>query len=241
MQAVAIAAGRCAPLRTIVVILCLTVSAGCSATAGQAPTAPNNRPVAPAASTARTATPDDVAPGTLVMVIRHGEKPTGSQAGLDAQGHKNDHGLTTTGWQRANHLVDLFDPAHADLKPGLARPAAVYAAKPNDLGDGLRTRETVTPLADRLGIRVNTDFGKGEEKALVAQVIGGPGPTLISWQHEEIPAIAREFPSVTPIPPTAWPDNRYDVVWTLTKTAEGWSFAQVPELVLPGDAGSVIR
>jgi hypothetical protein len=29
------------------------------------------------------------------------------------------------------------------------------------------------------------------------------------------------------------PDDRFDVVWTLAKTADGWHFAQTPELTLP--------
>jgi hypothetical protein len=64
---------------------------------------------------------------------------------------------------------------------------------------------------------------------------------LVSWQHKEITAIADSFPSVTPTPPAAWPDNRYDVVWTFTKVADGWKFAQVPELVMPGNEDSTIH
>jgi hypothetical protein len=45
---------------------------------------------------------------------------------------------------------------------------------------------------------------------------------------------------VTPTPPAQWPDDRFDVVWTLTKTAGGWHFAQLPELLLPQDRADVI-
>jgi hypothetical protein len=31
------------------------------------------------------------------------------------------------------------------------------------------------------------------------------------------------------------------VVWTFTNTADGWQFAQIPELVLPQDEASVIK
>jgi hypothetical protein len=126
-------------------------------------------------------------------------------------------------------------------RPGLARPTAIYAAGANDNGEGQRTRQTATPLADKLGIPVNTSFGKGDEEALVEHVIAQPGPTLISWQHGEIPTIADAFPAVTPTPPAEWPDERFDVVWTFTKTADGWQFAQIPELVLPQDEASVIK
>jgi broad specificity phosphatase PhoE len=174
------------------------------------------------------------------MVIRHGEKPDGSSEGIDAEGRPDDSSLTAVGWQRADHLPDLFDPTSGGLRPGLARPAAIYAAGANDDGEGQRTRETVAPLADRLGITVNTEFGKGDEKKLAEQVSTQPGPTLISWQHEGIPDIAKAFPHVTPDPPADWPDETYDVIWTFTRTADGWQFAQLPELLLPQDQDSVI-
>jgi broad specificity phosphatase PhoE len=230
-------------LRTITTIVALAASAvlaGCGTSTTPTPgataggVAPSTRPT-PGAMVA------SVAPSTLVMIIRHGEKPDDSNPGVDADGNQDDSSLTETGWNRAHRLVDLFDPAQGSPRPGLAHPKAIYAAGANDDGDGARTRETVTPLADQLGIAVNTSFGKGDEKALVAHVIAQPGPTLISWQHGEIPTIAEAFPSVTPTPPSQWPDDRFDVVWTLAKTAHGWHFAQLPELVLPQDQAGVIE
>jgi hypothetical protein len=227
-------------ITVIVALVTMAGLAGCGtsttptvgATAGGV--APSARPTPPATS-------GSVAPSTLVMVIRHGERPDGANPGVDAQGNQDDASLTAIGWNRAHHLVDLFDPTQGPLRPGLARPKAIYAAGANNNGEGTRTRETVTPLADELGIPVNTTFGKGDEKALVAHALSQPGPTLISWQHGEIPAIAQAFPTVTPTPPAQWPDNRFDVVWTFTKTADGWHFAQLPELVLPQDQSSLIE
>lgn len=182
------------------------------------------------------------APGTLVMIIRHGEKPAGSaDVGVDAEGDEDSSSLTATGWERADRLADLFDPAPGAPRPGLARPTAIYAAGATDDGEGVRTRETVAPLVERLDLPANTEFGKGEELALVEHVLGRPGSTLISWQHEGMPVIAAAFPGVTPSPPAQWPDDRFDVVWTLTRTADGWHFAQVPELALPQDRADTIE
>ncbi|GAA3065152.1 hypothetical protein GCM10010464_31880 [Pseudonocardia yunnanensis] len=179
--------------------------------------------------------------GTRVMVIRHGEKPDDSDPGIDSQGNEDDSSLNETGWERANRLADLFDPVRGSPRPGLATPKAIYAAGENDDGEGLRPRETVMPLVARLGLTMNTSYGAGDEKKLVEHVITQPGPTLISWQHGGISDIAKAFPSVTPKPPSDWPDDRFDVVWTFTRTADGWQFTQVPELVLPGDQDTVIN
>jgi broad specificity phosphatase PhoE len=190
-------------------------------------------------STSPAAGPGAGAPGAVVMVIRHGEKPDGEQ-GVDAQGKKDSSSLTPTGWERANRLVGLFAPASGPPRAGLATPTAIYAAGANDAGEGLRPRETVMPLAARLGLTMNTDYGAGQERQLVDAVAARPGPTLISWQHGGIPDIAKAFPSVTPKPPKNWPDDRFDVVWTFTRTADGWRFAQVPERLLPQDQDTVI-
>ena len=195
---------------------------------------------APSAAPSAAATPDATATGTVVMVIRHGEKPDGKDPGIDADGKEDDSSLTAAGWQRAEKLADLLDPASGQPPAGLARPTAIYASGANDDGEGKRPRETVAPLAQRLGITQNNDYGKGDEEKLVDAVIAEPGPTLICWQHGELPDIAKAFPDVTPKPPKDWPDDRFDVIWTFTKTADGWRFAQIPEQLMPGDQNTVI-
>jgi broad specificity phosphatase PhoE len=211
----------------IVAVLALAVSAAVAGCADITRPAPSR-------------TSADVAATAQVMVIRHAEKPDDSHPGVDAQGNTDDSSLTETGWQRANRLADLFDPASGSPRPGLATPKAIYAAGASDDGEGLRPRQTAMPLAARLGLTLDTSYGAGDEQKLVQQVITQPGPTLISWQHSGIPDIARAFPSVTPKPPSDWPDDRFDIIWTFTKTADGWRFTQVPELVLPADQDTVI-
>jgi hypothetical protein len=223
-------------MRAVVAVVALAAAALLTA-CGTARTSGNAVPVTPSARTS----PSTAAAPRLVMIIRHGEKPDGSQPGLDANGNEDSSSLTATGWDRAHRLVDLFDPPNGALRAGLGRPTAIYAAGANDDGEGTRTRETVTPLADALGLPVNTDYGKGDEEKLVKHVTDQPGPTLICWQHGEIPGIVDAFPAVSPKPPSQWPDDRFDVIWTLTETPDGWTFAQLPELVLPQDSPDVIE
>jgi hypothetical protein len=172
------------------------------------------------------------------MIIRHGEKPSPEQpdAGVDPAGNPDPHSLTPKGWDRARALATLFTSAQ---RPGLSRPDHIYASGGSG-GEGTRPRETVQPLTTELGVPADTSFAKGDEEQLAEQVLSEGGTTLISWQHEEIPAIVAALGPVTPTPPTAWPDDRYDVVWTFTATDHGWKFAQVPELLLPGDSRAPI-
>jgi hypothetical protein len=183
--------------------------------------------------------------GTLVMIIRHGEKPgekkTGDLPGIDETGAEDDNSLTQVGWDRARGLVNVFAPDSGQPRQGLARPVAIFSAGANEEGEGKRTRETIAPLAKKLGIQPDTSFGKGEEQQLVEKVTSQPGPTLICWQHGEIPAIAEAFGDVSPTPPSKWPDSVYDVIWTLTKTSDGWAFAQQPEMALPEDDDKLIK
>jgi broad specificity phosphatase PhoE len=226
-------------MRTVIAIAALAVSAAltaCGTTTGDGA----GTGAAPATSAPGLA-PAGVAPQDVVMLIRHAEKPDGELPGVDADGNEDDSSLTEVGWQRANRLVDLFDPAQGAPRAGLARPTAIYAAGVTDDGEGQRTRETVAPLADRLGLPVDTEYGRGQEKKLVDRVVDEQGPVLISWQHSGITEIADAFPSVKPKPPSEWPDDRFDVVWTFTRTDDGWRFAQVPEDLLPGDSTEPIE
>ncbi|SFW86373.1 hypothetical protein [Amycolatopsis australiensis] len=188
------------------------------------------------------ALPPAPAGGTLIMIIRHAEKPAGSGTpqGIDVDGNADPHSLTVAGWTRAGALVELFAPGAGSVRAGLGRPTAIYAAGGTG-GEGRRPRETVSPLAARLGLPVTTTFAKGGETALAAEAARRSGVTLISWQHEEIPALTEAFGTVNPAPPHKWPDNRFDIVWILAPAGAGWSFTQVPQLLLAGDSADPIR
>jgi hypothetical protein len=182
--------------------------------------------------------------GTLIMVIRHAEKVRSSSPlpGIDETGKPDPSSLTQVGWDRARRLVEVFGGGQGSARPGLGRPRALYAAVGSDeAADSTRTRETVEPLADRLGLKIDTGFGTGDEEKLVEHATAQPGPALICWHHDEIITIAEAFGSVTPTPPRAWPDDRFDLVWTFTKSAgEGWQFDQIPEHALHEDQLTVI-
>jgi len=209
--------------------LLTTLAAGAAASAldGCTATQHHRKGLLPSASTS----------ANLIMIIRHAEKPADTDApyGIDADGNPDKHSLTVRGWMRAGALVSLFAPGSGTSRPGLARPTAIFAAGGSG-GEGRRTRETVTPLAARLGLTVSTQYARGSEPALAKACLSHRGPSLICWQHGEIPEILAAFGHVQPEPPEEWPSSRFDLVWTLTPSPDGWAFSEIPQLLLDGDS-----
>lgn len=67
-------------------------------------------------------------------------------------------------------------------------------------------------LALRLGLTANEIFAKGQEDALVTQLVTLSGVVLICWEHDAIVAdIIPKIPVSKGTPPTRWPD-RHDQV-----------------------------
>ncbi len=183
-----------------------------------------------------------------IMIIRHAEKPAGKVAGVDETGTSSGHHLSVLGWQRAGALACLFAPAHGPLQNALlVKPAFIFAsaaATDPEPGDtkSRRSEETVTPLAQLIGVDINLNFSKGQETALaqVAQVCNGP--VLIAWRHEGIPVIANCILGAEVVGPQSWPKDRFDVIFVLTlNPLDGtYSFAQVGQRVLAGDSAEPI-
>lgn len=180
------------------------------------------------------------APPTI-MLIRHAERPVSSAApfGIKANGTQDIASLTVQGWTRAGALVELFDPTGGNLRPGIVRPTALFAAIPT--ASSMRPLETITPLAQRLRKSVNTPV-QPTATAQIAHILAtAPGIRLAAWQHQFIPTIARQLGKVDPTPPKAWPEDRFDIVWVFTRGKRGsWKFTQVPQLLLAGDRHGVI-
>jgi hypothetical protein len=195
-----------------------------------------SRPTATAAaglSNGRTPPADN----RMIMLIRHAEKPmhpTGSPRGVDPEGQHDPHSLTVTGWVRAGALVELFAPSRGAPFADVPRPDTIYGSAYAGT-HSKRSVQTVSPLAARLGLVVITRFAVGDELNLAREISSRPGATLVAWHHESIHQIAHHLGQVDPAPPDHWPHDRFDMIWTFTPDQHGWRFAQIPQLLLPGD------
>jgi hypothetical protein len=171
----------------------------------------------------------------IIMLIRGAEKPHNpSPHGVTAEGDFDQHSLTVNGWTRAGALIGLFAPFRGEPPAGLRRPSTVYGTAAEE-GHSKRSVQTVAPLAARLGLEVVHRYSTGDEAHLVKELTARPGAVVVSWNHDAIHKIIEHLGDVTPTPPAHWPGDRYDLVWTFTRTADGWTFAQVPQMLLAGD------
>jgi hypothetical protein len=180
------------------------------------------------------------------MLIRHAEKPTSAPPpyGVNLKGEKESESLIVRGWQRAGALVSLFAPANNFFQnPSLAEPQFLYASTPTKRNGSKRPVETITPLAERLAIRINTNFPKLESNEMVKEAFLCNGVVLICWQHEFIPKIANQIVGNKTTTPQEWQEDRFDMVWVFDKDdATGhYGFKQVPQNLLMGDWATPIR
>ncbi|RXS92810.1 hypothetical protein ESZ00_19925 [Silvibacterium dinghuense] len=179
------------------------------------------------------------------MIIRHAEKPTQAIAGVKQKGEKNSHHLTVKGWQRAGALAHFFAPGHAQSSESLiVPPQFLFASAPSHSADdeckSHRPEATIKPLAEKLGLKINMTFNRGQESAVASAAQACKGPVLIAWQHDSIYEIAKVIPGGD-IAPQHWPENRFDIVFvfTLRSSQNGYSFDQVPQCLLAGDTPDV--
>lgn len=180
-----------------------------------------------------------------IMLLRHGEKPDPADSvhGVDVTGQHNKNDLAPKGWQRSGALVRYFNPLNVPFShPALARPTAIFAASPEGHVKSLRSQNTVQALADSLQVRLHLKHSKGEEKALVEDVLTRNGVVLVAWEHNAIIGIANLILGNDRVCPQKWPDSRFDMVWVLDRLAETgkWVFTQVPQRLLPGDSEQIL-
>jgi hypothetical protein len=193
-----------------------------------------------------------LAPPEVIYIIRHGEKPEEPtprrpapvRRGVDFHGNQNEHSLLPRGWQRSGALAALFDPSQGPLRPGLRVPRMLISPSYGDSAKTAehRTHQTISGISDRLGIAIASDFAKGHEEQLAAELTkSGPGTVLICWDHAHIPALASALPLADgTVIPNTWPEDRFDVIWAFTLTDDEYAFAQVPQLLLSGDTDTII-
>jgi hypothetical protein len=125
-------------------------------------------------------------------------------------------------------------------KPPLETPKFLFASDPaakhdDDEGPSQRPYETLTALAAKLTLIIDTTHRKNHYAKMVEAALACDGVVLIAWQHEDIalttrtrdPGISQEILSQTGTArtfnvPTSWPTDpagasRYDLVFVFER------------------------
>lgn len=180
------------------------------------------------------------------MLIRHAEKPAKDSApfGVTADGDRNKESLEVRGWQRAGALANLLAPNNGHFQhAALAKPQFLFASKPLRRKGSRRPLETLTPLAQKLAVRIDSSFQRSDFENMIEEVFSCKGVVLICWQREYIPEIASYILGNKKIAPPVWPEDCFDMIWVfdLVTSSSKYTFKQVPQKLLGGDLNTPIK
>ncbi|MCA1576685.1 MAG: hypothetical protein LC794_04895 [Acidobacteria bacterium] len=183
---------------------------------------------------------------TKIILLRHAEKPAKDKEpyGVTPNGEHSKESLSVRGWQRAGALTNLFAPANRHIQhASLAKPQFLYASKPVRRKGSRRPIETITPLAEKLALKINSDFQRSEFEDMIEEVVALKGVVLICWQREYIPDIASLILDSKKIAPRDWPEDRFDLFWVfnLQGASSRYRFKQVPQKLLGGDSTTPVE
>jgi hypothetical protein len=183
---------------------------------------------------------------TKIMLIRHAEKPAkdSSPYGVTAEGERSKESLEVRGWQRAGALANLLAPTNGHFQhASLAKPKFLFASKPLRRKGSRRPIETLTPLAQKLAIRINSSFQRSDFESMLEKVFSCNGVVLICWQREYIPQIASYILGNKKIAPLVWPEDCFDMIWVFerVRSSSKYTFKQVPQKLLGGDLATPIK
>ena len=174
------------------------------------------------------------------MLLRHAEKPAkdGVPYGVTAEGERNKESLEVRGWQRAGALASLLAPTNGHVQnAALAKPHFLFASKPLRRKGSRRPIETLTPLSQKLSLRINSSFPRNDFESMLDEVFLCKGVVMICWQREYIPQIASYILGSKKIAPADWPEDCFDMIWVfdLVRSSSKYTFTQVPQKLLAGD------
>ena len=97
--------------------------------------------------------------------------------------------------------------------------------------------DTVTPLAEKLGLTVQADIKDDDYDKLVKELFSDPkyaGKTvLICWHHGKMPGLAKDLKG-TDIPKRI-DENTYNLIWQIDYTDGKTKTTQGSQKLMPGD------
>jgi phosphohistidine phosphatase SixA len=163
-----------------------------------------------------------------ILIIRHAEEPS-----------KGD-GLSSRGTARAQGYVDYFKNFTIDGKP--VKIDYLFAA--SDSSNSRRPRLTLEPIAQALGISIDSQFKSKDFLKLAQKIETLPqgSNVLVCWHHSDIPNLigALGADAEKLVPNGKWPGKVYGWLIQLRYNEKGNLFAskRIKERLFQNDKAS---
>ncbi len=166
-----------------------------------------------------------------VLIIRHGEKP--GEPSTDSPADSPD--LSTQGYERAASLA-VYVPAT------FGKPDVLFATQASKNSN--RPVETITPLANTLGLTINDNYADDDYATLATALLTEPEYAgklvLICWHHGKIPELTSALGG---LPPTGhWKGHVFDRVWQIDYPVNGATtglpVTDIPQKLMYGDSST---
>lgn len=153
------------------------------------------------------------------LILRHAEKPdSGDEPDLSARGRLRAAALSVCLPQR------------------FGRPDYLFAAR--DTKESRRSRLTLTPLSQALGVPINCTFDRMDfddmAKHLQSGQIRKDTIVVIAWHHGTIPELVKHLG--VQHAPAQWDDNVFDQFWRVQLGKDDIRFELVHQQLLFGDS-----
>ncbi|CAI6097432.1 unnamed protein product [Clonostachys chloroleuca] len=134
-----------------------------------------------------------------VYLIRHGEKPKDGSNGLSIEGVERSQCLRTVFGNATDYNIDY-----------------ILAQQYKPSGKRKRPYDTVLPLAEDLGLTIDTHCDRDKPKCVAKAIkkYKGDGNILISWEHKKLTDVIK---ALGVDDAEKYPSDRFDVIWTLSK------------------------
>jgi phosphohistidine phosphatase SixA len=135
-----------------------------------------------------------------IILMRHADKTDDTE----------DEDLSDAGMARAQRLATYIPET-------FGKPDVIIATAHSKHSN--RPKETVQPLADALGIKIQHDFENKEFPDLVDDIFSDPDyknkTVVICWHHGNLPALATMLGAPAGSFPDPWPADAYNIILDL--------------------------
>jgi phosphohistidine phosphatase SixA len=153
-----------------------------------------------------------------ILLMRHADKTD----------DPDNEDLSDAGVERAKRLATYIPET-------FGKPDIIVATAHSKHSD--RPKETVEPLADALGLKIQHDFENKEFADLVDEIFNDPDyknkTVVICWHHGNLPALAALLGAPTGSYPDPWPDDAFGLILQLDYDAFSGSPPKVTRVIEP--------